>query len=712
MTVSTTTYTQGGNSKLITIVGEIGSTTILSTINSTITGFGWTQYDVIGTTLFSPVVAYVYRVLNYDGVTYKYLIIRWDTIQLKYYVSTCESWNATTHVPTNESWSAGGAFVQGYDPQNCYFIISASARHFMIWNFINGSAGLWQAIVEFERVAPEDLASVNTSPYPCWAYTNSLMIGTPFGQPGLAYSQFCFAFPRIPTGNYTGYSAASRMVPVTNRGPFPPWQGNFGQTISGDTNYGHLGSYYKNLLYGWDTTGLKIPVSPVAVNDYAALAPFGRMFNFGVIRPIGASGDTIYANVDTTGGWLSSNATTSVNTECFVLPMNGGPEIVQFTSPTALSYTNGNLSLTTTTSPVYAGKSIAIGDNIWMATTGGIYTYSISGSLFTQRLTGATEDIVFDGVRTIYGSQATGIVKVDTLTYANLGIAASSQTLSYGCRYLGIDNKHVYSSVRSPLNAPITVVLDQATFTIGAANVMTANTSSATATNYGTPVPDYLGNVYMATQAGVATAVIVYAHKFNSNTNTITGYTSGNPYTGTSVTQHGGNAFWYDFITNRLLYVTSVPSSTAMIAVECWPGNLVQIASTSITQSGLTPATGTLNNPGTNSYFGDLSIIPFRGGLLCTPKYHNTAAATYSGLFSFISPYNGGSPYYLSTQGLATNTTGLKSYIGGTNGGLWTDGCRVLGFTNSGGLNLCIITGLYNSTTNQGFQVGRLVLRG
>ena len=139
MSVTTTTYTVGANSKLLTISQEIGSTNIILAVDSAITGLGWTLYDTLGTTTYNPILTKVYQAINADGVTYKYLIIRWDTIKLRFYTSCCESWNTTTKTPTNESWTQAGAFAQGYDPQNSLIVVSASTRHCMIWTFINNS---------------------------------------------------------------------------------------------------------------------------------------------------------------------------------------------------------------------------------------------------------------------------------------------------------------------------------------------------------------------------------------------------------------------------------------------------------------------------------------------------------------------------------------------------------------------------------------------
>ena len=731
MSVTTTTYTQGGNSKLVTISGEIGSIGIIAGVDSAITSLGWSLWDTVGTTTYNPIITKVYRVINADGVTYKYFIIRWDIIKLRFYTSCCESWDAaTTHRATNESWTAAGAFAQGYDPQNSYIIVSATTRHIMIWPFINGSPCLWTAVMEFERVATEDIASVSSNPAPCFAWTNSVMIGTPYGQVNNGVSNYMFAFPRQPDG-VTGAAAAGNYAPVTNKGMMPYYNSGYNPSITSDTNYLHLGSYYKSLGYKWDTSGLKIPVSPIAVDHSSKSMPFGRAYNFGVIRPIGNQGDTVYANVDITGGWPSSNSATSTNTECFMLPMNGGNETNPLTSwsagtlytPGAFNYTYGQLAINNT---VQAGKIIPIGDNMWMNTNDGIRTVSISagnGAISTLKHANPNGilDIVFDGQRTIYGSASNGIMKIDTVTSA-VTYTSPAQLTTNGAGYLGIDNKNVYISGRTQTTFAYMCILDQTTFTVSTANIFYSNTTPSVSFSFGTPVPDYLGNVYLMDCPGGQTgAYSKQAWLVNSNTAAITGYVNGGPQG--SVAHYGGEAFYFDYITNRLFWCYVQPLSSQLFgARECFQSNigLLSEGSTATTGCGVSTAYYHCNlNFNNQDYRGDISIVPFRGVYILSQKMPGqTNGSSYpsaGGYLHLISPFNTAGGYGLVGTIVGGSTNTLFYHFLNWGGCLTTDGARIFntGYYQTGTYYVAMcVTGLYNTTNTQGSSSGRLMLRG
>ena len=758
MSVTTTTYTVGANSKLLTISQEIGSTNIILAVDSAITGLGWTLYDTLGTTTYNPILTKVYQAINADGVTYKYLIIRWDTIKLRFYTSCCESWNTTTKTPTNESWTQAGAFAQGYDPQNSLIVVSASTRHCMIWTFINNSPGLWTAVVEFERIAAEDLASVATAPVPCFAWTNSVMIGTPYGNGtgvGNIPSQIIFAFPRTFEGN-VGPGAAFSYAPVTNKGMMPYFSAGTAVTVTNDTNNIHLGSYFKNLTYRWDTSGLKVPVSPVSVDHVTRSMPFGRIYNFGVFRPLGSPGDTVYANVDTTGGWPSSNTTTSTSTECFLLPMNGGYEPTQvgalnnsygsYTYPGTLQHTLGIVNTASTTT--YAGKVIPIGDNMWFNANDGIRTCSISsgsGALSVLRYTntGGCLDLIFDGQRTIYASHNNGVVKIDTLNYTvtgNITGATFPALQANGAGYLAMDNKNVYICSRTRQALPAIYILDQATFTMSSSFCYSNATQQTTATTFATPLPDYTGNVYAMTTPGASTTSLINitAFKFNSNTGVINAYNSTTtPQTGSALM---GSTMYYDYITNRMWMFSKTNVSTTVHAVaEYFVGNLTQVAAqTTISQSGMSAAINqsfrfSLNfQPlGLNDYQGDVSIIPFRGIFLLTdkgPGYTNNAGYAMPFVaWSLIPPSGTGTTAIGTTTPLpitAGVTTGATNYnqglsynINQASGGLTTDCNRLFGSYNLAGTfsvynAVYCITGVYGVVGTQATATSRLLLRG
>ena len=756
MTVTTTNYTAGGGTKLITVSNEFGtkSANIINAVDAAIISLGWTSYDTIDATLFSPIVTEVYRVLNADGITYKYLIIRWDTVKLFFYTSTCEFWNLGSHTPTNESWTQAGGFAQGYDVASCYFILSASARHFMIWPFINRQPGLWTAVIEFERIAAEDLATVATTPTPCWAWTSSVMIGSPWGlaQTSAGPSRVMFAFPRLVDGT-VGASAAYYYAPITNKGMMPPFMPQTTITIAGDVVAGHIGSYYRYLGYGWDFSGtsggltggsFRAPTSPFSVDRIDQYTPFGRAYNFGILgSSIGQPGDTVYANVDTTGGWPSGNTTTSTNTECLTLPINGGLE--SFTQALIPPYTSGSFNLqmglgyTSTASYTYAtaaGKVIGIGDQMWSVNSYGVHTTPISGGAIGASYSSSTtnfalqragsglalvfQDILFDGNRTVWASTANGIVGVDTITYSAT-YYTSANTVANGCSYLGIDNKNIYAANRTGLSNPSIAVFDRNSLTFQSNVLSHAGTAMGTSTNYGTPVPDYKGNVFAAIQSASQSATITYSTLFNANTAIRTNIA--NPRG--SALAYGGDAFHYDYITDRVWLIYSTPGSNQHNQLEYWPGNLVARGTALSLTSGLTysitnAGTNAFPSNGTTDFKGDIYIIPYKGMHFIGPRRPGLGSAatnTFGFATTFIHPAvtaNTVPSGQFIANPPAAITTGVFAHPFQSGSGLTTNGSQLFsGYFNINTWNIVMtINGIYGTTTSNAQPTSRLIVKG
>jgi hypothetical protein len=814
MSVTTTSYTT--NTKKITISNEFGngSTNIIAAVNSAITGAGWTAWDTITTTLFNPMVTRVYRVLNVDGVTYKYLILRWDTIKTQLFTSCCEFWNTTTKIPTNESWTNAGAFAQGYDIANGFFLVNATARNFMIWTWINNRPGLWTAVVEFERVAPEDLATVATDPVPCFAWTSSVTIGTTYGNFGSVNtrSPYMFAFPRTFDGS-VGPQAAVMYAPVTNRGMMPPNYSASALTITTDTanNFGHMGMYHYNLTYGWNTAGT--PASTISVDTGTAgigrttvaasnyLMPFGRMYNFGVTGPIGRLGDTTLANIDATAGWPSS---TTSQTECLLLPMNGGNE--GSTSTIYNQYTYG-APFTGTYSYTFANvgpsalpmKAISIGDTVYMATgngaafsatyanTGGIQTYSLSGGtgqtpVFRVNVGsnsggisssispyGGVYDIMFDGNSYIYATTANGIMRMDANSFTTT-FFTSNQTLANGCAYLSMDNKNIYASSRTANARPQVYTIDRATGNVFFGNTYTPAGSASQVSIWGTPVPDYTGNVYAhllnTTQTGSQAWVATFSANTGGNVASPAGI-QGNLWYNAGVVQNLGittthnpgaaTGLYYDYISGRLWSLYALSSSGTFIVYEMYalqgaasallsqsPGhfsgnlgtltyNAVPMATTSLSTGSTTTVQlwmGGLGESNAMNNKGELHVIPWKGMHLMGIRKnasvdHRVANNTGQNVFlkfidgNFTGGANIGGP---TGTGITHNTArGAASCVIDNpalpSPMLTTNGVTLLSCFNEttgnfAGNRLLMITGMYTASNNIGLQMSRLLLKG
>ena len=221
LAVGQTVVGSGVTSNSVITVAPTSQLTGAYTLSQSSTVGSATAMSVVSSNA-SPMFLRVYRAINADASTYKYFIIWYDIRKQAFWTGTCESWDATNHVATNLAWNNNGSFVQNYDIKDSYIWVSATARHIVIWPFILGEPGLWTGVFEFERSAPEDTAA---NAAPCWAWTNSVIIGTPFADgtvvQHVAPSKTMFAFPRTQDG-LTGAAAAGTYAPVTNRGSFPP----------------------------------------------------------------------------------------------------------------------------------------------------------------------------------------------------------------------------------------------------------------------------------------------------------------------------------------------------------------------------------------------------------------------------------------------------------------------------------------------------------
>lgn len=241
LAVGQTVVGSGVTSNSVITVAPTSQLTGAYTLSQSSTVGSATAMSVVSSNA-SPMFLRVYRAINADASTYKYFIIWYDIRKQAFWTGTCESWDATNHVATNLAWNNNGSFVQNYDIKDSYIWVSATARHIVIWPFILGEPGLWTGVFEFERSAPEDTVA---NAAPCWAWTNSVIIGTPFADGTIAQhvssSKTMFAFPRTQDG-LTGAAAAGAYAPVTNRGSFPPSYPSGTLTHGGASFFGYIGT--------------------------------------------------------------------------------------------------------------------------------------------------------------------------------------------------------------------------------------------------------------------------------------------------------------------------------------------------------------------------------------------------------------------------------------------------------------------------------------
>lgn len=714
MAVANTTYTT--NSIRVDITNETDSNTIIAGVNTAITTLGWSLFDSVNQTTYSPMVTRVYRVLNADAVTYKYAILRWDTLNLRLNLSCSEDWNVTTKVATNESWHNAGLFYLGYDIRNSAIYVAATARHLILSSWIRNEPGLWAGILEFERIAQEDIAQNSA---PCFAYTNSLMFGTPWGQTANnSASRYMMAFPRTPD-NQTGAYAARIYSPVTTRGMYPPYypSANTGNTGANsviivsthDGNALHLGSFYNTLgLWGWDTS--KAVVSPVTVDHIYKSMPFGRVYNMGVTRPIGQqSFDSTFLNADATGGWPLS---TGANTEFLTLAMNGGSE-TEYTNTTArLSVTwsnNFNMVL---------GSVAVVGNTVFASANNGIWTWEINTGANTSAIqryvnSNGVVDIMFDGLRSIWGTTNNGIVQLDAFTYAaNVNVSAD-----LGCMALNMDQKYIYASSRTRSTQPKVYTFFRANGNLSAH--LNVGSALSGVTCFGRPVPDFKGFVYAVTQSGaqaVHRQIVWNSEAANANVGA-----SNNAFTAAAGI-NWQSSFYYEYNNDTLYFFTNENGTGRTVIYGNVPNNNVWTviynntgtwAPTSV-QANFTynpsPAiTGAWDN------VGDLVFTPRRGWLHITPRRtgaNQTSQTAFSSLMSLQhpdSPTGTGTPFSygnFTSSDIVNATNGFPSHQ-------ITNGIRVFQtfWRSNTEARITTLGNLYPNTQFNTYQTGRLLIK-
>jgi hypothetical protein len=719
MSVTNTSYTT--NSYTVTVANElVDSNNTIAGVNTAIIALGWSYHDGVDQTTYSPMVTKVYRVLNTDGVTYKYAILRWDTLQLKLTLSCSEDWNASTHVATNESWHNAGAFYLGYDLRDCIIYVAATARHLVLYSKIRGESSLWAGIFEFERIAAEDVGS-NTAP--CFAYTNSLMIGTPWGQAANNDpAQYIWAFPRT-ADNQTGSYAAKAYGTFTTRGQYPPYypSANTGNTgansvaivTTHDGNALHLGSFY-NTIGGWGWDSSKVVVSPVTVDHIFKSMPFGRAYNMAVTKPIGQdSFDSTYVNLDSTGGWPTATGT---NTEMLILSMNGGSE-------TEFANTVGRLSISySNNSSIIYSSVCAVGNTVFAAANTGVYTWSLNAGSNTSAIqrynnSNGVNDIIFDGKRSIWGTTNNGIIQIDTETYAtNANIAAD-----LGCMGIAMDQKYVYASSRSRNVLPKLYRFWRANANLAAH--MNCGAALAATTSFGKPVPDYKGFVYAVTQLGAQTSgsgvmrqIVWDSESANANVGA-----SNNQYSA-AVTSAWQSSFYYEPTIDTMYFITNEAATTRSIIYSNVPNTNVWTTVFSNTAPYTSIACGATftYNPsfavtGAHDFVGDLVFAPIRGWVHVTPRRTGANQTSNTGFHSMMSlqypdsPGGTGTPYAwvnMTTNDVINSANGFPAHQ-------WTNGVRIFQtiWRNNTESRIISIGNLYPNTQFNTYATGRLLVK-
>jgi hypothetical protein len=519
------------------------------------------------------------------------------------------------------------------------------------------------------------------------------------------------------SGNVTVNTVfTSNSGPVTFSSSAPPVLGWDGDTIP----------------YRWDLT--KTPVSTISADVGTVTAntsslTFGRMYGMGIGRPVGnvRVPDTTLANIDATNGWPSVSS--AQTTEAILLPLNGGIEtnIGSFYGASTFSNIIANIG-----SSMIPAKAVAVGDTLFIAANtgvggagqGGILTVSqaagnFSNPTFRSNISFGVFDILFDGNGWIWGSTANGIVRMDTQTFTTT-FYTTAATIANGVGYLGIDNKNIYCTSRVASTKPQTYVFDRTQNAFnGTVNTTTAFTVAST---WGTPVPDYTGNVYSFQTPGTTLATSLYM-QLNSNT---AAYATINSTTnpGAGVINYGHTPY-YDYITQRLWEIVPSASAGAINVAELFPGNLatrgavVGINAQTITTSNFL---GSLTPGATVDSRGDLYLVPSRGHLIVGVKRPGSVTPLVPGIICITDPIswnsNNANPGNFGNVSTVTQINSVQIAPLGFSGWTTTNTVQMFaawGTGTAGPANdnrVYIINGLFTGNTTTGANVGRIIMRG
>jgi hypothetical protein len=678
------------NTYKISISNELtGSNNVIAGVNTAITTLGWSLWDSVDQTTYSPMVTRVYRKINADGTSYKYVILRYDTLKLRINLSACESFDQTTHVATNETWHNDGCFYHGYDLRYSFIIVNATDRHLLLQTYILNEAGHWAGVFEAERVAGEDISSNSA---PCFFYTNSLMFGTPFGIDNNRTSNNSFvmmAFPRTPDG-LTNEFAAAVYAPTTSRGMWPPYYpsgntGNVGMntvftTVNTDLNALHLGSWWLNIgsgainvsssaaitqggIWGWD--GSEIPISPVSVDAIRKHMPFGRVYDMGVTKPIGGQLDTTYFTANTAGGWPDN---TGSNTEFLLMPLNGGLEQWYSNNYTAsvglmpppLTVANAGIRVSWSNNNNVVYSTLAtVGNNVWAAANNGVWVWNqgagtnTSANLVWFNSNGVL-DLMYDGARSVYGTTNTGLIQIDTETFATNTITSVNMQNQGGCAYLNMDNYFIYATNRTANTRPFCHMVYRSNNS-PTPNViqMASGVALNVASGWNTPMPDYQGFVYLSNAPGSAVsnqqkrmlvANVDGANSTASGFNTGVANTTQYWYTTAAhVAAFEYDNIWVEYNSNRVYHFQITTNAGYVQEYDAASKNFTLIANTAqlgpsfYVNAGIQSQLSYYHPTATLDYRGDLNIMQHRGQFHIQTKHPGRSYT--SGGFGFVSRF-------------------------------------------------------------------------
>jgi hypothetical protein len=340
----------------------------------------------------------------------------------------------------------------------------------------------------------------------------------------------------------------------------------------------------------------------------------------------------------------------------------------------------------------------------------------------TQRYvnTNGVIDIMFDGLRSVYGTTNNGFVQIDTETYATNTV--TSITDQGGTGFISMDQKWIYLTGRDANTQPKVYLAHRSNNTVEKSFRLGVSTTGAT--RFGRLVPDEKGYVYATTNSGNTTSTVIRQVVFDSeapdadtgvaNTTNPVQTAAGN-YTGSV---HG---FWRDPNSDRLFLFTNAQSTAHVHEYGNVPNTNVWTTLVNYTITGIGAATSQMgyipSRAVTNTWDGSGGFVftPRRGFLHIQPRRVASNAASQTAFSVCVSmehpdSVNGtGTARTIivhSTSDVFANTAGFAS-------DQWTNGVRIFQTAWRTNTESRIITlgNLYNSTNFNQYATGRLLIK-
>jgi len=233
------------------------------------------------------------------------------------------------------------------------------------------------------------------------------------------------------------------------------------------------------------------------------------------------------------------------------------------------------------------------------------------------------------------------------------------------------------------------------------AGLYTNGTALAFAAAWGTPVSDYNGTVYVASQNGTAaSAQTMRMASFVADTGTVSYNVANLLVTTTSSTPYNPCSYWIDPVSGTIYFIVSASGSGTMYRITA---ALVSVASATFTTASNISSYRVSNNA---DYLGDLAIVPHRGTFFVFPKgRYSTGSFNSRILLNDPSNATPGNSTYIS---VSTNQSSNSYIMGDAVNIIIVTGPRII-FSSSN--NLYYSNNSYTLNNLQSGNSGRLLLR-